>query len=432
MRAAPSGTADLPLHGGRVPAWLASRMARLGRVVVEAITHEYGRTEVLRRLSNPFWFQSFGAVMGMDWHSSGITTSVIGALKRGLAPVESELGLHVCGGRGRHSRRTPDELTALGDRVGLDAPSLVRASRLVAKVDSAAVQDGFDLYLHGFIVADDGAWVVVQQGMNGVRRQARRYHWIWDRASTFVDDPHAAIEGRPVGPIVNLADRRAADARTAIVGAAAGRTDAAIAELARLRMPAHHDVRAEDIDLRRLGKTLAAVADRGPTDFADLMLVPGVGARTLFALALVAEVVHGAPSRFADPARFSLAHGGKDGHPYPVPLEVYDRTISVLKRAVERAKLGDGDRLAAIRRLDDQARRLEGATAVTPEQFARGVAAERAAKTDLGGRSSWGPWEGPQTPPRWDAPGRARRLPTRTVADDRPRRHGQLHLSFSR
>ncbi len=207
-----------------MPAWLASRMARLGRVIVEAIAHEYGRTEVLRRLSNPFWFQSFGAVMGMDWHSSGITTSVIGALKRGLAPIESELGLHVCGGRGRHSRRTPDELTALGERVGLDAPALVRASRLVAKVDSAAVQDGFELYLHGFIVADDGAWVVVQQGMNGARRQARRYHWLWDRAGAFVEEPHAAIEGRPVGEIVNLTDRRAAGARGEMIGARARAT----------------------------------------------------------------------------------------------------------------------------------------------------------------------------------------------------------------
>jgi uncharacterized protein len=405
MRAAPSGTADLPLHGGRVPPWLASRMARLGRVIVEAIAHEYGRTEVLRRLSDPFWFQSFGAVMGMDWHSSGITTSVIGALKRGLAPVAGELGLHVCGGRGRHSRRTPDELTALGDRVGLDAVALVRASRLVAKVDSAAIQDGFALYLHGFIVADDGAWVVVQQGMNGARRQARRYHWIWDRAGAFVDDPHAAIEGRPVGDIVNLVDRRAAGARGEIVGLSRGGPAGALAGLARLRMPAHHDVRAEDIDLGRLGKTLAAVADRGPTDFADLMLVPGVGARTLFALALVAEVVHGAPSRFADPARFSLAHGGKDGHPFPVPLEVYDRTIAVLKRAVARAKLGDGDRLAALRRLDDQARRIDGAatTTPTPDEFDRAIAAERAAKRQLGGR---------------------------TVADDRPRRPRQLPLAF--
>src|SRR5881394_3652448 len=343
-----AGSANLPLHGGRVPAWLADRMTRLGTVMSQAIVHHYGRDELLRRLAHPFWFQSFGAVMGMDWHSSGITTSVIGALKRGLAPIERDLGLHVCGGRGRHSRRTPDELTALGDRVGLDASALVRASRLVAKVDSAAVQDGFDLYLHGFIVADDGAWVVVQQGMNGARRQARRYHWIWDRAGAFVDEPHAAIDGRPVGEIVNLVDRRAADARGAMIDLARGAPGGAIPAiegLARLRMPAHHDVRAEDIDLRRLGKTLAAVADRGPQDFAELMLVPGVGARTLFALALVAEVVHGAPSRFADPARFSLAHGGKDGHPFPVPLNVYDETLRVLRSAVDQAKLGNDDKL---------------------------------------------------------------------------------------
>ncbi|MEO5769987.1 MAG: DUF763 domain-containing protein [Polyangia bacterium] len=387
MGAGRSGTADLPLHGGRVPVWLASRMARLGRVIVEGITQEYGRTEVLRRLSNPFWFQSFGAVMGMDWHSSGITTSVIGALKRGLGPVERELGLHVCGGRGRHSRRTPDELMALGDVVGLDAAALVRASRLVAKVDSAAVQDGFDLYLHGFIVADDGAWVVVQQGMNGARRQARRYHWIWDRAGSFVDDPHAAIEGHAGGNIVNLVDRHAGGARDQMVTLACGAPEAPVADLSRLQMPAHHDVRAEDIDLRRLGKTLAAVADRGPQDFPELMLVPGVGGRTLFALALVAEVLHGAPSRFADPARFSLAHGGKDRHPFPVPLKVYDETIAVLKRAIERAKLGNDERLAAIRRLDEQARRLDDVAAVTVDEFEQGVAAEWAAKDQLGGRT---------------------------------------------
>jgi hypothetical protein len=385
-----TGSADLPLHGGRVPAWLSSRMARLGRVIVEAITHEYGRTEVLRRLADPFWFQSFGAVMGMDWHSSGITTSVLAALKRGLAPVEHELGLHVCGGRGRASRRTPDELTAVGERVGLDAPALVRASRLVAKVDSAAVQDGFELYLHGFIVADDGAWTVVQQGMNGERRQARRYHWIWDRAGAgaFVDEPHAAIEGRPAAEeIVNLTDHRAASARGEVVELGRGGPEGVVSGLSRLRMPAHHDVRAEDIDLKRLGKTIAAVADRGPEDFAELMLVPGVGARTLFALALVAEVVHGAPSRFADPARFSLAHGGKDGHPFPVPLKVYDETIRVLKDAVGRAKLGEGERLAAIRRLDAQARAAEGAAAVTEGEFEAGVEREWRARESLGGRA---------------------------------------------
>src|ERR1700737_2044762 len=210
-----TGSANLPLHGGHVPPWLSSRMAALGRVIVEAIVHEYGRDELLRRLSHPFWFQSFGAVMGMDWHSSGITTSVIGALKRGLAPLQRELGIHVCGGRGKHSRRTPGELEALSDRLGFDGPALIRASRLVAKVDSAAVQDGFDLYLHGFFVTDDGKWTVVQQGLNGDRKQARRYHWHSENLASFVDEPHSAIDGPAQGDIINLTDKRAETSRAA-------------------------------------------------------------------------------------------------------------------------------------------------------------------------------------------------------------------------
>ena len=318
-----TGTADLPLHGGRVPMWLASRMARLGRVMVEALVLEYGRAEVLRRLADPFWFQSLGCVMGMDWHSSGITTSVLGALKRGLAPVEWELGIHVCGGRGRHSRRTPDELLALGERVSVDAPGLVRASRLVAKVDSAAVQDGFDLYLHGFVVTDDGQWTVVQQGMNPEKRQARRYHWLWDRAGSFVEEPHAAIDGEPnPSPIVNLTDRAAAAARARTVALAASNPEAVVAQVERvLVMSSHHDVRDENLNLRRLGAALRVAANLGPASFPELLLTPRIGQRTLFALALVAEVLHGAPSRFADPARFAFAHGGKDGHPFPVPLK---------------------------------------------------------------------------------------------------------------
>ena len=208
-----AGSADLPLHNGRVPAWLGQRMARLGAIIAEAIVHHYGRDEFLRRLAHPFWFQSFGAVMGMDWHSSGITTSVIGALKRGLGPQSRELGLNVCGGRGSHSRATPQELIAIGERVGFDGAALAQASRLVAKVDSAAVQDGFDLYLHGFIVADDGQWVVVQQGMNGESRLARRYHWLSEGLTSFVEAPHAAIEGEAQGEIVNLTDRRAEASR---------------------------------------------------------------------------------------------------------------------------------------------------------------------------------------------------------------------------
>src|SRR5436853_2465280 len=208
-----SGSADLPLHGGRVPPWLATRMSALGAIITQAIVHHYGRDELLRRLAHPFWFQSFGAVMGMDWHSSGITTSVIGALKRGLAPLERELGVHVCGGRGRYSRNTPHELVEIGDRVGFDGSALATASRLVAKVDSAAVQDGFQLYLHGFIVTDEGHWVVVQQGMNGELKEARRYHWLSEGLRSFVDEPHAAIEGPGEGEIVNLTDHRADDSR---------------------------------------------------------------------------------------------------------------------------------------------------------------------------------------------------------------------------
>jgi hypothetical protein len=377
-----SGTADLPLHGGRVPRWLAQRMERLGVVLVEAITLHYGRDEVLSRLAHPFWFQSLGCVMGMDWHSSGITTSVLAALKRGLAGAAGEeLGLYVCGGRGGASRKTPDELSAVGERTGLDGAALARASRLAAKVDSAAVQDGFELYLHGFIVAADGKWTVVQQGMNGARRQARRYHWLSTGLRSFVDEPHAAIEGRPAGEIVNLVDHRARASRAAQL-ALAGEPARVLRTLPHLSMPDHHDVRAGDVLLRRLEGTLAAAAARAPVDFAELLLTPGLGARTVAALAAVAEVVHGAPCRFTDPARFSLAHGGKDGHPFPVPLRVFDETIRVMRRAVDAARLGNDERLAAIRRLDDEARRCERA--------ARGLDFERYVQDERDRSHLWG------------------------------------------
>jgi hypothetical protein len=388
-------------------------MARLGAVITEAIVHHYGRDEFLRRLAHPFWFQSFGAVIGMDWHSSGITTSVIGALKRGLGPLSGELGIHVCGGRGRHSRQTPEELVAIGDRIGIDGAALAKASRLVAKVDSAAVQDGFDLYLHGFILGDDGHWVVIQQGMNGESRQARRYHWLSQDLKSFVEAPHSAIEGIDQGRIVNLTDRRAAASRhgqlellrdlgpdgiareiAALAGKASASTTPAPtpaqAMLPHLVMPAHHDVRSGDVMIRRLHGALAAAAECGPRDFAELLLVPGVGARTVHSLALVAEVIHGAPCRFADPARFSLAHGGKDRHPFPVPTKVYDKTIEVMKAAIAKAKLGNDERLDAIRRLDQQARRLE--RQATGPSLADFVATEEARSHAHGGRSVFG-WE---------------------------------------
>ena len=378
-----TGSADLPLHGGRVPAWLATRMATLGRVLVEALVLEYGRDELLRRLAHPFWFQSLGCVMGMDWHSSGITTSVLGALKRGLGPVAGELGVHVCGGRGRHSRKTPDELRALGERIGFDGGALAHTSKLVAKVDSAAVQDGHQLYLHGFIVADDGKWVVVQQGMCPAAGTARRYHWLSEGVRDFVDEPHAAIDGTTQrGLIVNLTDRRADASRRAQLDLVARGPDAV---LPHLTMPAHHDVRPSDVLLRRLRGTLAAAAERAPIDFADLLMTPGLGARTVEALAAVAEVVHGAPCRFTDPARFALAHGGKDGHPFPVPLRVYDQTIAVMRRAVDAARLGNSERLAAIKRLDAEARRME--SAAEGPTFEEYVADNVARSDEYGGRT---------------------------------------------
>jgi uncharacterized protein len=398
-----TGSADLPLHGGRVPLWLADRMTRLGALMTEAIVLEYGRDAFLQRLSHPFWFQSFGAVIGMDWHSSGVTTSVLGALKRGLGPRAADLGLHICGGRGRHSRATPAELLAVGDRTGLDGAALARVSRLVAKVDSAAVQDGFDLYLHGFVVADDGKWAVIQQGMNGDRGQARRYHWLSEGLTGFLDDPHAAVDGPGQGNIVNLADRRAAMSRDrqmqvltdlgpdGILRELQAQDAAPQATLPHLSMPGHEEVRPENVVERRLHRALAAAADRGPVDFADLLLTPGVGARTVFSLALVAEVLHGAPCRFSDPARFSLAHGGKDGNPFPVPVDVFDRTIRVMKDAVVKARLGRSDEVDALRRLDAQARRMEGAGGPGVAAF---IAAERRVSHAYGGRTVNG-WEQP-------------------------------------
>ncbi|ACK50679.1 protein of unknown function DUF763 [Methylocella silvestris BL2] len=411
-----SGNADLPLHSGRVPAWLADRMTLLGAAISEAVILHYGRDEFLRRLAHPFWFQSLGAVMGMDWHSSGITTSVLGALKRGLAPRARELGIHICGGRGKHSRQTPAELMRAGEEAGFDGAPLADASRLVAKVDSAAVQDGFELYLHSFIVADDGSWVVVQQGMNGALRQARRYHWLSEGLRSFVDDPHAAIDGRKGADIINLTDHRAEFSRArqldllqtlgpdgiasefASLAERAAPTPKPQLEFPFLVMPAHHEVRPGDVMMRRLRGALAAAADCGPQDFADLLMTPGVGERTVRALALVAEVVHGAPCRFTDPARFSLAHGGKDGHPFPVPVKVYDETIRVMKSAVRKARLGRAEELDALKRLDDQARLAE--RAATKPSFEAFVAEERRLSPSYGGRTVAGDAAPARTKPR--------------------------------
>jgi hypothetical protein len=393
-----SGVADLPLHGGRVPAWLATRMTTLGTAIAEAIVHEYGTPELLTRLSDPYWFQALGAVMGMDWHSSGITTSVMGALKRGLNPRASELGVFICGGRGRQSRATPDELRAVAGRTGLDGDALVRTSRLTARVDNNAVADGFQIYLHTFVLTRESDWAVIQQGLNPARRSARRYHWHSASVRDFVDAPHSGIVGEPAGLIQNLVDPHAARARTALLAMTRERPDVTLRDVRRLVMPAHHDVRARDVDLRRLGAVLATAYEQDLRDFASLLLVEQLGPRTLQSLALVAEVVHGAPTRFTDPARFSFAHGGKDGHPFPVPLDTYDATLGILRRSLERARAGHGDKLDAMKRLDRFVRAVEQRWSPRAD-FDAALAHERRISTSIGGRTVFdGRRAGPRQP----------------------------------
>lgn len=385
-----SGVADLPLHGGRVPVWLAERMARLGSAMTEAIIHDYGTSAFLTRLSDPFWFQAFGAVMGMDWHSSGITTSVMGALKRGLSSRANELGLYFCGGRGRFSRNTPSELRAISSARGLDGEALVRTSRLTARIDNNAIADGYQIYLHSFVLAANGEWIVVQQGLNEGNGMARRYHWHSAAVKDFVVDPHTGIVGENQGEIMNLVDGHAKPAQTALLDISHEPPEKTLQAARHLKMPAHHDVRPLNVDLKRLGAVLTVAYERDLHDFAELLLLEKLGPRTLQSLALVAEVLHGAPSRFSDPARFSFAHGGKDGHPFKVPLKTYDESVDFLKTALDRARLGnhsdDKEKLEGLRRLERFVRTVE--TGLDPRaDFGATITHEKSISGSLGGRS---------------------------------------------
>jgi hypothetical protein len=384
-----SGSADLPLHYGQVPPWLAQRMAKLGLAITESILMEYGKAEVIRRLSNPFWFQSLGAVMGMDWHSSGITTSVMGALKKAINPLSKELGIYICGGKGKFSRETPNELLRIADQTGLNGTELVRASKLSAKVDNTAIQDGFQLYLHSFILSNDGDWAVVQQGMSDESSTARRYHWHSENLTSFVDEPHTGICGINQGQILNLTSSQANITRQTMMEITEESPVKMISEIQKLVMPKHHDVKAKDIDLKRLGSILWLAQEKQPADFEELLLLEGMGPRTLQSLALVGEVIYGTPSRFSDPARYSFAHGGKDGHPFHVPVNVYDETISVLQNAVEKAKIGNTDKQQAIKSLHQIARNAE-ADFIPNMDFDKVIAKERAESWKYGGRTIFG------------------------------------------
>lgn len=381
-----SGVADLPLHGGRVPQWLAERMTKLGTAITETIVYDYGTSAFLSRLSDPFWFQAFGAVLGMDWHSSGITTSVMGALKRGLGPRADELGIYICGGRGRFSRNTPHELRLIADRRGFDGEDLVRTSRLTARVDNNAIADGFQIYLHSFVLTSNGEWAVVQQGLNDRSGMARRYHWHSASVNDFVVAPHTGIVGKNQGTIMNLVDAGARKAQTAMLEIAQEHPEKTLSAARHLRLPSHHEVRPENVDLKRLGAVLAVAYERGLHDFAELLLLEKLGPRTLQSLALVAEVVHGAPSRFTDPARFSFAHGGKDRHPFPVPLKTYDESLNFLRTSLEAAKVDDKEKLNGFRRLERFVHTVE--TRLEPEaNFDALIAHENAISPSLDGRS---------------------------------------------
>lgn len=331
-------------------------MERLAPAVVEAIVLEHGPSEVLRRLSDPHWFQAFGCVLGFDWHSSGVTTTVCGALRSGLAGREADTGIWVAGGKGKASRRTPAELLSIANRTGLDGEALVHNSRMSARVDTAAVQDGFGLYHHSFFVTSEGEWAVVQQGMRERDTTARRYHWLGSQVTDRVREPHAAIASeRAAGAVLDLTAAASDRARTAVAELAREEPDRIARELDRLtvlEMPRNHavDVR-RDIDPRHLRKVLLATYQAAPADFEEVLGVPGVGAKGVRALVLLAELLYGTPASTRDPARFSFAHGGKDGHPYPVDRGAYDGTVRYLRGALDRARIGRGDRVHALKRL---------------------------------------------------------------------------------
>ena len=384
-----SGYADLPLHYGQVPPWLAQRMSKLGGAIIEAVILDYGKAEAIKRFSDPFWFQALGAVLGMDWHSSGITTSVMGALKKSLNPRASELGIYICGGKGKYSKQTPSELLVIADKTGLDGNKLVRASKLSAKVDNTAIQDGFQLYLHSFIVSDEGDWAVVQQGMNDSNGMARRYHWHSAQLDSFVNEPHTFVLGENKGLILNLTSGDAKATRQGVLDIAQESPGRMLTEIQKLVMPSHHDVRAKDVDLKRLGTVLALAHENGTKDFESLLLTEGLGPRTLQSLTLVSEVIHGTQSRFSDPARFSFAHGGKDGHPFPVPVKVYDETISTLKSALQKAKIGDSEKNEAIKSLHKIAEAMEK-DFVPNNNFDKIIEQERRDSWKYGGRTVFG------------------------------------------
>jgi uncharacterized protein len=384
-----TGTAQLPLHGGRAPAWLFSRMVLLAREITIHIVSEYGPEEMLRRLSDPFWFQAFGCVLGFDWHSSGVTTTVTGALKEGVKGLERDLGFFAGGGKGAVSRKTPGEIVTACDRLSIDPSALVYASRMSAKVDSAAVQDGYQLYHHAFFFTPSGGWCVVQQGMNDANSMARRYHWLSTSVKSYVNEPHAAVCADATAPTLNLVASESEAVRVSSAGLAREKPAVALSalkDLPLLSMPRRHAVMIADVNSAHLEKILLKTYERSPETFEVLLGMEGVGARTVRALALVSEIIYGTPASTRDPARFSFAHGGKDGHPFPVPLRTYDETTAILRRSLDRTKLAYTEKRDGLKRLDRFVRGIE--QRLQPDAHVEAVIEhERAISPALGGRT---------------------------------------------
>ncbi|MBI4445951.1 MAG: DUF763 domain-containing protein [Acidobacteria bacterium] len=349
-----TGFAELPLHYGRAPAWLFQQMVRLAREVLAHIVTEYGSNEVLSRLSDPFWFQAFGCVLGFDWHSSGLTTTTCGAVKEAVRGIEKDLGFRAAGGKGSVSRKTPVEIVSACEHLSLNPEPLVYASRLSAKVDSAALQDGYQIYHHSFFFTAQGQWAVVQQGMSERTGRARRYHWLGSKLGSFVSEPHQAVCCDHRGKVLNLVATESASTQDASVELATRYPERVMSSLQRipnLIMPTRHDVLLSDVNRQHLRKVLEKTYASPPASYEELLGLRGVGARTLRALALVAELIYGTRASTRDPARFAFAHGGKDGTPFPVDRVVYEHTICTLHRALDRARLDRHDKIGALKRL---------------------------------------------------------------------------------
>ncbi len=349
-----TGVCNLPLHHGKIPPWLFQRMALLSRQIILFIIEEVGLEEVLRKLADPHWFQAFGCVLGFDWHSSGLTTTVCGALKEGMKGLEKEIGLFVAGGKGKRSLDTPKEIKGWAERLSLEDRDLIYASKMAAKVDSAGLQDGYSLYHHCFVFTQKGDWVVIQQGMNIETRYARRYHWISFDLQDFVCEPHLAICCDRKESALNMVASESEEAREITTLLSQERPFSLVSQLKRLKelnLPPEHHVPLQHFHTQRLEKILLKSYELKPPRFESLLGIEGLGPKTILALALIAELVYGISPSFRDPVRFSFAHGGKDGHPYPLNKKTYDKSIEILEKAISKARIGNKERLEAIQRL---------------------------------------------------------------------------------